>query len=118
MKESDPLVVVERSSAQAAAKGWAVAAAIVARLHELGVSRGIDVPAVLGPVLSDLSDTELKKLASQIAGPLMDAPGSLLGQYVGGSAADHHRPARLEDSRFAGLLQGAGTAFPRPEGLV
>jgi hypothetical protein len=78
MKVFDPLVWVERSGAQADLAGWAVAAAIIARLHEFGLSDGIDVKAILDPVTSDLSEAELEKLARQINGPLLDTPRYLL----------------------------------------
>jgi hypothetical protein len=61
MKVFEPLVWVERSRAQADLAGWAVAAAIIARLHEFGLSDGIDVTAILGPVTSDLSEAELEE---------------------------------------------------------
>jgi hypothetical protein len=78
MKVSDPLVLVERSSAQAGLAGWAVAAAIIARLREIGLSGGIDVPAILGPAISDLGESELEELARQLYGPLMDTSRCLL----------------------------------------
>jgi hypothetical protein len=77
--------LVERSkdNAQAGLAGWAVAAAIVDRLHEFSLADGsVDVAAILGPALSDLSESELEELAKQITGPLMDTPRRLLRQYV------------------------------------
>jgi hypothetical protein len=71
MNVFDPLVSVEQS-AQPGLRGWAVAAAIIARLQEVGLSGGIDVPAILGPAISDLSDSELEELGRQLYGPLMD----------------------------------------------
>ena len=59
MKVFDPLVSIE-PSAQARLRGWAVAAAIIARLQEVGLSGGIDVPAILGPAISDLSEADLQ----------------------------------------------------------
>ena len=53
MRVSNPLVLVKRSSVQADLAGWAVAAAIIARLHEFGLSDGIDVKAILGSAISD-----------------------------------------------------------------
>lgn len=82
MKVSDPLVLVERSTTQVGLKGWAVAAAVIARLHDLGRAEGIDVAAILGPALSDLTESELEALAAQITGPLMDPPRCLLGRSV------------------------------------
>jgi hypothetical protein len=78
MKVFDPLVLVERSSAQAGLAGWVIAAAIIARLHEFGLSDGIDVKAILGPAISDLSEADLEELARQINGPLLDTPQCLL----------------------------------------
>jgi hypothetical protein len=81
MKIFDPLVFVE-PSAQANLRGWAVAAAIIARLQEVGLSGGIDVPAILGPTISDLSVSELEELARQLTGPLMDTSRCVLGHHV------------------------------------
>lgn len=67
MEIFDPLVSVEPGR-QTGLRGWAVAAAIIARLQEVG----IDVPAILGPALSDLGESELDELARNLAGPLMD----------------------------------------------
>ena len=53
MNAFDPLVSIE-PGAQAGIRGWAVAAAIIARLKEAGLSGGIDVLAILGPAISDL----------------------------------------------------------------
>jgi hypothetical protein len=78
MKVLDPLVLMEGSSAQAGRRGWAIAAAIIARLQEVGLSGGIDVPAILAPAISDLSEAELEELARQINGPLLDTPRCLL----------------------------------------
>ena len=69
MKIFDPLVSVEPGP-QTGLQGWAVAAAIIARLQEVG----IDVPAILGPALADLGKSELDELARHLAGPLMDRP--------------------------------------------
>jgi hypothetical protein len=77
MKVFDPLVSVE-PGARADLRGWAVAAAIIARLQEVGLSAGIDVPAILGPAISDLSESELEELARQTSGPLLDTPRCLL----------------------------------------
>jgi hypothetical protein len=77
MKVFDPLVSVELA-AHADLRGWAVAAAIIARLQEVGLSGGIDVPAILGPPLSDLGESELEELARQLYGPLMDTSRCLL----------------------------------------
>jgi len=71
MNAFDPLVSIE-PTAHADLRGWAVAAAIIARLQEVGLSGGIDVPAILGPVISDLGESELEELARQLYGPLMD----------------------------------------------
>jgi hypothetical protein len=71
MNVFDPLVSVE-PSAQDGLRGWAVAAAIIARLQEVGLSVELDVPAILGPAISDLSESELEELARQLYGPLMD----------------------------------------------
>jgi hypothetical protein len=58
----DPLLSIE-PGAQAGLRGWAVAAAIIARLQEVGLSGGIDVPAILGPAIPDLGEPELEELA-------------------------------------------------------
>ena len=71
MNAFDPLVSIE-PRAQAGLRGWAVAAAIIARLQDVGLSGGIDVPAILGPAISDLGESELEELARQLYGPLMD----------------------------------------------
>ena len=71
MKVDDPLVSMDLS-AEARLKGWAVAAAIIARLQETGTSGGIDVSAILGPAISDLTGSELEELARQLSGPLTD----------------------------------------------
>ena len=81
MKVFDPLVSLE-SAARADLRGWAVAAAIIARLQEVGLSGGIDMRAILGPAISDLSESELEELAGQMFGPLMDIPRCFLGQHV------------------------------------
>jgi len=77
MKVFDPLVSIE-PGAQASLRGWAVAAAIIARLQEVGLSGGIDVPAILGPAISDLSESELEELARHLSGPLMDTSRGFL----------------------------------------
>lgn len=77
MKVFDPLVSVEPSNVQLGLRGWAVAAAIIARLNEASHYEGIDVTALIGPVISDLSDSELEELARQISGTLMDIPRCL-----------------------------------------
>ena len=82
MKVFDPLVSIE-PSAQTGLRGWAVAAAIIARLQEVGLSAGIDVPAILGPAISDLGESEWEELARQLSGPLMDSPRCILGHRVG-----------------------------------
>jgi hypothetical protein len=76
----DPLVSVD-PSAHADLRGWAVAAAIIGRLQEIGLSAGIDVPAILGPAISDLSEPEREELARQIFGPLMDTSRCILGRH-------------------------------------
>jgi hypothetical protein len=81
MKVFDPLVSVE-PSAQARLRGWAVAAAIIAQLQEVGLSGGIDAPAILGPAISELSEADLEELARQLNGPLTDPPDTLLGDNV------------------------------------
>ena len=72
MNAFDPLVSIE-PGAQAGLRGWAVAAAILARLLEVDLSAGTDVPAILGPAISDLGKSELEELARQLYGPLMDS---------------------------------------------
>ena len=69
MKIFDPLVSIE-AGPRTCLRGWDVAAAIIARLQEAG----IDVPAILGPALADLGESELDELARHLAGPLMDEP--------------------------------------------
>jgi hypothetical protein len=81
MKVMDPLVSIE-PGARARLRGWAVAASIIARLQEVGLSSGIDVPAILGPAISDLSEADLEELARQLNGPLMDPPRCLFGDNV------------------------------------
>jgi hypothetical protein len=81
MKVFDPLVSIE-PSAQAGLRGWAVAAAIIARLQEVGLADGIDVPAILGPTISNLSEADLEELARQLFGPLMDTSRCFLGHHV------------------------------------
>ena len=81
MNAFDPLVSIEPAT-QAGLRGWAVAAAIIANLQEVGLSGGIDVPAILGPAISDLSEADLEELARQLIGPLMDPPRYLLGDNV------------------------------------
>ena len=71
MNVFDPLVSVE-PSAQDGLRGWAVAAAIIARLNVVGLSGEIGVPAILDSATSDLSESELEELARQLYGPLMD----------------------------------------------
>jgi hypothetical protein len=77
MNAFDPLVSIE-PGAQVGLRGWAVAAAIIARLQEVGLSGGIDVRAILGPAISDLGESELEELARQLYGPLMDTSRCLL----------------------------------------
>jgi hypothetical protein len=72
MKVFDPLVSVEPRARAGGLRGWAVAAAIIARLQQVALSDEIDVPAILGPAISDLSESELEELARQLCGPLMD----------------------------------------------
>lgn len=81
MRIFDPLVSVEPNT-QVSVRGWAVAAAIIARLQEVGHSGGIDVPGVLGPAISDLSETELEELVRQLSGPLMDTSRCIVRQHV------------------------------------
>jgi hypothetical protein len=81
MKVFDPLVSID-PGVRASLRGWAVAAAIIARLQEVGRSDGIDVPAILGPAISDLSESELEELVRQLSGPLMDVSRCLLRHHV------------------------------------
>ncbi len=71
MELFDPLVSFD-PSAHAGLRGWAVAAAIIGRLQDAGLSAGIDVRAILSPAISDLSEPEREELARQAFGPLMD----------------------------------------------
>ena len=71
MNAFDPLVSIEPAT-QAGLRGWAVAADLIARLQEVGPSGGIDIPAILGPAISDLGASELEELARQLYGPLID----------------------------------------------
>jgi len=91
MKFSDPLVSIE-PGAQTGRRGWAVAAAIIARLQEVGLSAGIDVPAILGPAMSDLGESEWQELARQFSGPLVDSPRCFLGHRVGQWSATSRNP--------------------------
>jgi hypothetical protein len=77
MNAFDPLVSIGPAT-QAGFRGWAVAAALIARLQEVGLSGGIDVQAILGPAISDLGASELEELARQLYGPLMDTSRCLL----------------------------------------
>jgi hypothetical protein len=101
MKVSDPLVLMEGSSAQAGRRGWAIAAAIIARLHESGFLDRIDVTEILGPAISDLSESELGELARQLSGPLMDTSRCFLGHHVREwQAACQVRPERTAYGRL------------------
>jgi hypothetical protein len=73
MKSPDLLVSVEPTSEDTGRRGWAVAAAIIGRLQEADLV-GIDLPAILGPLISDLSEAELEELDRQFFGPLTEAP--------------------------------------------
>jgi hypothetical protein len=84
MKVFDPLVSVE-PSAQGGLRGWAVAAAIIARLQEVGLSGGIDVPAIIDPAISDPSESELE------AGPTII--WAAYGYFAVVSRALRHREA-------------------------
>jgi hypothetical protein len=99
MKIFDPLVSVE-PAAHADLRGWAVAASIIARLQEINISGGIDLPEILGPAISDLSDSELEELARQMFGPLMDTsecfPGHRCREWL---AACHVRSERTASER-------------------
>ena len=100
MKVFDPLVSVELA-AHADLRGWAVAAAIIARLQEIGISGGIDLPAILGPAISDLSESELEELVRQMYGPLMDTSRCFLGHHVREwQAACQVRPERTANGRL------------------
>lgn len=59
-----------------------MAAAIIARLQEVGLSGVIDIPAILGPTISDLSESELEELTRQMSGPLMDTSRCCLWRYM------------------------------------
>ena len=101
MKAFDPLVSIE-PSAQARLRGWAVAAGIIARLQEVGLSAGIDVPAILGPAISDLSESELEELIRQLSGPLMDTSRCFLGRE--GQAACQVRTERTAYGRLRDVI--------------
>jgi hypothetical protein len=104
MKDFDPLVSIE-PSAQARLRGWAVAAGIIARLQEVGLSAGIDVPAILGPAISDLSESELEELIRQLSGPLMDTSRCFLGHDVReGQAACQVRTERTAYGRLRDVI--------------
>jgi hypothetical protein len=90
MKVSDPLVLIQGSSAQAGLAGWAVAADIIARLSDFGLSDRIDVKAILGPAISNLSEADLEQLARQINGPLLDTPRFLLRAWQDKDQNDTH----------------------------
>jgi hypothetical protein len=75
----DPLVSIKPST-EAARRGWAVAAAIIGRLQEADLV-GIDLPAILRPVISALSELELAELDRQFYGPLTETETSLLGEW-------------------------------------
>ena len=77
MNAFDPLVSIE-PGAPVGLRGWAVAAAIIARLQEVGLSSGLDMAAILGPAISDLSESEFEELTLQMFGPLMDTSRCLL----------------------------------------
>jgi hypothetical protein len=74
----DPLLSFEPSM-KAGLRGWAVAAAIIARLQQVGRSEAFELTAILGPVIADLSESELEELARQVNGPLMDTDDAFLG---------------------------------------
>ena len=69
MNAFDPLVSIE-PGAQAGIRGWAVGAAIIARLKEAGLSGGIDVLAILGPAISDLGNQNWKNWPGNYLGRL------------------------------------------------
>jgi hypothetical protein len=81
MNVFDPLVSIELG-AKAGLRGWAVAATIIARLHEIGLSGAVDIRAILGPAISDLSESEWEELARQMSGPLMDTSRCFLRHHV------------------------------------
>ena len=79
MNAFDPLVSIPARAASDL-RGWAVAAALIARLQEVDVSGEIDAPAILGAALSDLSESELEELARQMFGPLTDTSRCPVGR--------------------------------------
>jgi hypothetical protein len=100
MKVLDSLVSVEPAG-HADLRGWAVAAAIIARLQEVGLSGAIDIPAILGPAISDLSESELDELARQMFGPLTDTSQCFLGHHVREwQAVRQVRPERTANGRL------------------
>jgi len=88
MQTFDPLVSLEGSMpgpASASATGltgWLVAAEIIDRLREFGLLTSIDVAAIVGPALSDLTESELDELSRLLDGPLTDTPRGILQRYL------------------------------------
>jgi hypothetical protein len=104
MNAFDPLVSIEPAT-QAGLRGWAVAAAIIARLQEVSLSGAIDIPAILGPAISDLSESEWEELARQMSGPLMDTSRRFLPHHVReGQAACQVRPERTAYERLRDVI--------------
>jgi hypothetical protein len=86
MQTVDPLVSIEASEDEskeaASLAGWIVAAEIIARLREHSLLSPIDVAAIIGPALADLTRAELDELSRQLDGPLFDSPRSCLERYL------------------------------------
>ena len=88
MQAVNPLVFIEgsrRESKNAASlAGWILAAEIIARLREHSLLSQIDIVAIVGPALSDLSKSELDELSRQLDVPIVDSPHGCLERYLKG----------------------------------
>ena len=86
MQAVDPLVSIETSGEESKASlaGWILAAEIIARLREHSLLSQIDIVAIVGPALSDLSKSELDELSRQLDVPIVDSPHGCLERYLKG----------------------------------
>jgi len=86
MQAIDPLVSIEGSDEESkgttSLAGWIVAAEIIARLREHSLLSQIDIIAIVGPALSDLSKSELDELSRQLDVPIVDSPHGCLERYL------------------------------------
>ena len=88
MQAIDPLVSIESSGRESKSAvslaGWILAAEIIARLREHSLLSQIDIVAIVGPALSDLSKSELDELSRQLDVPIVDSPHGCLERYLKG----------------------------------